>query len=85
MTVEQVNQANEIIKKIEKLKVFKTAFSQSSSANFIVSKYSYYSVLGDFIEKESKLPLKDFQDLHDFISGYLSDKISELENQLEEL
>lgn len=80
MTVEQLEQANEIFKKIKKLKVFK-----SYAPNIIASRYPVYAGVGDAYVNELKLNLDDFPDLQDFISGYLSDKIAELEKQLEEL
>ncbi len=85
MTIEQLDKANELLGKIKKLNDFTMAFSRSSATNLIVAKYLYYPVGGGHIEQESELKLRDFPDLQDFISGYLSDKIAELKKQLEEL
>lgn len=85
MTIEQLEKANEIQDKIKKLECFATAYKCSSEPNVILAKYVIYPLVGDAIYKESRLALKDFPDLQDFISGYLSDKITELEKQLEEL
>ena len=85
MTIEQLDKANEILGKIKKLNDFVMAFSRSSATNLIVAKYLYYPVDGAHIEQESNLSLRDFPDLQGFISGYISDKITELEKQLEEL
>lgn len=85
MTIEQYEKANKIVGKIKKLKEFKTVLCQCSTGIIIVAESLYYPNDRAFIEKESRLPLGDFPDLQDFISGYLSDKITELEKQLEEL
>lgn len=85
MTVEQLNKANEIFGNIKKLKEFKKEFFCESELNIIVTKYISCSVPRGLIDKNVKLNLDDFPDLKDFISGYLSDKIVELEKQLEEL
>ena len=70
MTIEQLEKANEINRKIENLRRFR--YKRSSEYMGIV-----------FGEEE--LSLIDFPDLKDFILGYLSDKIVELKEQLEEL
>lgn len=85
MTVEKLEKANSIMEKIKKIKEFKIAFCCYSNSNIILSKYIKYPELGEPIHKESKLNLEEFLELQDFISGYLSDKITELEKQLEEL
>lgn len=85
MTIEQLEKANEIRDKIKKLECFKRAYQCNSEPNVILAKYVIYPPVGDTIYKESRLALRDFPDLQDFISGYISDKIAELEKQLEEL
>ena len=85
MTIEQLEKANKIRDKIKKLECFVKAYKCSSEPNVILAKYVIYPPVGDGIHKESKLTLGDFPDLQDFISGYISDKITELEKQLEEL
>lgn len=85
MTIEQLEQADEIRDKIKKLEEFRKAFHCKQEPNVILAKYVIYPVAGEAVYKESRLALKDFPDLQDFISGYLSDKITELEKQLEEL
>ena len=85
MTIEQLEKANEIRDKIKKLEGFIRAYECSSEPNVILAKYVIYPPVGDAVYKESRLELRDFQDLQDFISGYISDKITELEKQLEEL
>lgn len=85
MTIEQLEKANEIRDKIKKLEEFKKAFLCKQEPNVIFAKYVIYPVAREAVYKESRLALKDFPDLQDFISGYLSDKITELEKQLEEL
>ena len=85
MTVEQLEKANEILDKINELKMFKKSFFYNSGPNIIVAKYIKPSLMGGGIDEESKIVLSNFPDLQDLISGYLSDKIEELEKQLEEL
>ena len=70
MTIEQLEKANKINCKMEILQRF--SYKRSSEYMGIV-----------FGEEE--LSLIDFPDLKDFILGYLSDKIVELKEQLEEL
>ena len=85
MTIEQLEKANEIQDKIKKLKCFANAYKCNSGPNVILAKRVLYLPVGDAPYKESRLVLRDFPDLQDFISGYISDKITELEKQLEEL
>lgn len=85
MTIEQLEQANEIRDKIKKLEEFRKAFHCKQEPNVILAKYVIYPVAGEPVYKESRIALREFPDLQDFISGYLSDKIAELEKQLEEL
>lgn len=85
MTIEQLEKANEIRDKIKKLECFVKAYKCSSEPNVILAKYVIYLPIGDAAYKESRFELRDFPDLQDFISGYISDKITELEKQLEEL
>lgn len=85
MTVETLDMANEILDKIKKLGEFKRVFDNNSSSNIIISQYYVFPTIGDAIEKDSRLNLVNFPDLQDFISRYLSDKITELESKLENL
>ena len=85
MTIEQLEKANEIRDKIKKLEDFVKAYKCSPETNVILAKYVIYPPVGEAIYKESRLALRDFTDLQDFISGYISDKIAELEKQLEEI
>ena len=85
MTIEQLEKANEIRDKIKKLECFVKAYKCSSEPNTILAKYVIYPPVGEAIYKESRLALRELPDLQDFISGYISDKITELEKQLEEL
>ena len=85
MTIEQLEKANEIRDKIKKLECFVKAYKCSSEPNAILAKYVIYPQVGEAIYKESRLALRELPDLQDFISGYISDKIAELEKQLEEL
>ena len=85
MTIDQLEQANEIWDKIKKLEEFRKVFHCKQEPNVILAEYVIYTVVGEAVYKESRLALKDFPDLQDFISGYLSDKITELEKQLEEI
>ena len=85
MTIEQLEKANEIRDKIKKLECFVKAYKCSSEPNVILAKYVIYPPVGEAIYKESRLALRELPDLQDFISGYISDKIAELEKQLEEL
>lgn len=85
MKIEQLEKANEIRDKIKKLECFAKAYKCSSEPNVILAKYVIYPKVGEAIYKESRLALRELPDLQDFISGYLSDKIIELEKQLEEL
>ena len=87
MTIEQLEQGNEICKKIEELKEFKTAFDSCGLASKAVSKVIVVKIYKKLlkIEKDEQLNLNKFPDLCDLISGYISGKIADLENQLEEL
>ena len=85
MTIEQLEKANEIRDKIKKLECFVKAYKCSSEPNFILAKYVIYPPVGNAVYKESRIELRELPDLQDFISGYISDKIAELEKQLEEL
>lgn len=85
MKVEQLELANEILDKIKKLEEFRKAFHCKQEPNVILAKYVIYPVAGKPVYKESRLVLREFPDLQDFISGYLSDKIAGFEKQLEEL
>ena len=85
MTIEQLEKANEIQDKIKKLECFSKAYKCSSEPNVILAKYVIYPPVGNAVYKESRLVLKEFPDLQDFISGYISDRIAELEKQLEEI
>lgn len=85
MTIEQLERANEIMEKIKKYEAFRKAFLCSSEPNIILAKYVIYPPIGDAVYKESRIGLNDSPDLQDFISGYFSDKITELKKQLEEL
>lgn len=85
MTIEQLEKANEIRDKIKKLECFVKAYKCSSEPNVILAKYVIYPPAGEAIYKEARLALRELPDLQDFISGYISDKITELEKQLEEL
>ena len=70
MTIEQLEKANKINCKIENLR----RFSYKSSSGYM-----------GIVSGLEELSLIDFPDLKDLILGYLSDKITELEKQLEEL
>ena len=70
MTIEQLEKANEINRKIEVLRGF------CYQPEFLCMKLT---------TGEKSLDLSSFQDLKDLILGYLSDKTAELEKQLEEL
>ena len=85
MTIEQLEKANEIRDKIKKLECFIKAYKCSPELNAIIAKYAIHPPITEPIYKESRLVLREFPDLQDFISGYISDKIAELEKQLEEL
>lgn len=85
MTIQELEKANEIRDKIKKLECFVKAYKCSSEPNVILAKYVIYPPVGDAVYKESRLALRELPDLQDFISGYVSDKIAELEKQLEEL
>ena len=85
MTIEQLEKANKIRDKIEKLKCFERACKCGSGPDFILAAYTICIPNGEPIYKESKLGLRDYPDLQALILSYISDKIAELENQLEEL
>ena len=85
MTIEQLEKANEIRDKIKKLECFVKAYKCSSEPNVILAKYVIYPPVGEAVYKEARLPLREFPDLQDLISGDLSVKITELEKWLEEL
>ena len=70
MTIEQLEKANEINRKISTLKHFES---------------KCYSSCGVIAFGEEEMSLLDFPDLMVLISSYFSDKIIEQEKQLEEL
>ena len=73
MTIEQLEKANEIY---EKLKIFQTALDTQDK--YILSEWILN--IGDI-----KLQLKDLPGLKAVIRDYTSDRITELEKQLDEL
>ena len=85
MTNEKLEKANEIRDKSKKMEEFRKAFHCKQEPNVILAKCVIYPVAGETVYKESRFALREFPDLQDFISGYLSDKTAELEKQLEEL
>lgn len=87
MTLEQLEQGNEICKKIEELKEFKTTFDFRGSTSKASSKVIVAKIYENIykIEKEDHFNLNKFPDLCDLISEYISGRIVDLEKQLEEL
>ena len=85
MTIEQLEKANKIRDEIEKLKCFEMACKSGRGSNFILAKYVISVPYGDSIHKEPKLGLINYPDLQALTFRYISDKIAELEKQLEEL
>ena len=82
MTIEQLEQANEIKNKIDKLKEFQTVLNAG-----IISVVAYeLNKSSDKVEpKISHLDFNDSEKISDMVRGYVSKKITELEKQLEEI
>ena len=82
MTVEQLNNANEIKNKIDTLKEFQRVLNAG-----IISCVAYeLKPYSDKVEpKISHLDFNDSENISDMVRGYVSKKITKLEKQLEEL
>ena len=85
MTIEQLEKANNILRRINELKDFRNAFIGRENETTLNAEV--YALIGcnNITHRESSINLKDFPEIQDFVSGYLNDKITELEKQLEEL
>lgn len=82
MTIEQLNKANEIKNKIDTLKEFQMVLNTGiiSCVTYELKPYS------DKVEpKITHLDIHDNRNISDVIGGYVTDRIAELEKQLEEL
>lgn len=82
MTIEQLNKANEIKNKIDTLKEFQTVLDSGiiSCVTYELKPYS------DKVEpKIAHLDINDHRNISDVIREYVSERITELEKQLEEL
>ena len=84
MTIDQLEKANEISEKIKKFKHFQEAFDDTGYRNDIVACH-YKSTLTGSVEDKGFLYLEEHPKLTKMISNYISEKITELEKQLEEL
>lgn len=87
MTEEQLKRGNEIAEKINELKMFYEFFAGAEIARtdeLIIESERYTDV---FLENTKciVLNIKKYPDLKQIIEKYLTDKIGELERQLEEL
>ena len=71
MTIEQLEKANEIRFKLDKLNYFGRMFISNSTVWLVAEKEELY--------------LKDYPELVVLIQNYISDKIAELKIELEEL
>lgn len=71
MTIEQLEKANEIRFKLDKLDYFERMFFANSTVWLVAEKEELY--------------LKDYPELVVLIQNYISDKIAELKIELEEL
>ena len=82
MMVEQLNNANEIKNKIDTLKEFQRVLNAG-----IISCVAYeLKPYSDKVEtKIAHLDIHDNGNISDVIGGYVTDRIAELEKQLEEL
>lgn len=89
MTIEQFNEAGKIMHELRVLNIYKRALDCDSAKISILIKYFTNPVDGVDYEHEQNIKLEEFPDLLPdlikLISGYFSDKIAELEKQLEEL
>lgn len=82
MTIEQLNKANEIKNKIDTLKELQMVINTGiiSCVTYELKPYS------DKVEpKIVHLDIHDNRNISDVIGGYVTDRIAELEKQLEEL
>ena len=82
MTIEQLNKANEVKNKIDTLKEFQTILNAG-----IISCVTYeLKPCSDKVEtKIANLDIHDNTNISDVIREYVSERITELEKQLEEL
>lgn len=85
MTIEQLEKANEIAKQIKWFQNFKKAFDDTGYRNDIVARHFKYPLTGESIEDKEYLYLGEHPKLTKMISDYISEQITELEKQLEEI
>lgn len=85
MTIKQLELANEIVEKIKELRHFKTAFDDTGCRNDIVAHHHQSTFTGELKEDNGYLYLGAHPELTQMISNYISDRIKELEKQLERL
>lgn len=85
MTIEQLEQAKEIVEKIKELRHFKTAFDDTGYRNDIVAHHYKAAFAVGLKEDTGRLYLGAHPELTQMISNYISDRIKEPEKQLEEL
>lgn len=82
MTVEQLNQANDIIEKVEKLKIIKNALSQNNA----VLKISWIEKLPISVYEHTISVNRAYDSgFVEVMDKYIASRIAELEKQLEEL
>lgn len=86
MTEEQLRKGNEIATQINELKCFLSAFNDEYGANVIEAEYvKRRDEFTGHQMSDKTLDLIRYPDLSKLIVSYISDKISNLEKQLEEL
>lgn len=85
MTEEQLKQGNKIVTRINELKDFLMAFNAKYSTNEIESEYVDDDQFTGRRMGSRGLELKEYPELSNVISEYISNHIKELEKQLEEL
>lgn len=79
MTIEKLEKANEIYKKLKEKKDFLKAFDSPFSNSIRACDYDGNR------DNSQVLLLENDKNLSDFIRSYISDQITELEKQLEDI
>lgn len=79
MTIDQFKKANKIYNELKERKDFLKAFDSPYSNEVRAHNFDGH------VETTRNLLLENDKNLSDFIRGYISDQIAELEKQLEEI
>lgn len=82
MTIEQLDKANEVKNKIDTLEEFQRVLNAGTIS---CVKYELNPYSNKIESKIAHLDVCDHRNISDMIRGYVSERVTELEKQLEEL